>query len=278
MDAINGLTEKEFALQTLERYSGSNPSLFRSKLLLTNFPQYVKEFSKKTGATIYEGSMFKVAHDEKTDVSIIDFKIGSPAAALVVQLCSFLPLACCLLLGMCGGLRRRYKIGDYLVPVASIRKEGTSDHFLLPEIPALGNFLMQRACTHILDQKKEAIYHIGITYSTNIRFWEFNETFREYLRETKAQGIEMECATLFAAAYKYKLTLGALLLISDLPLDPQGLKTRDRSEHNFENYMSTHIDHGIEILMQAEKLRTEGAKGSYRKMGPMGLGVPKKIQ
>ena len=177
--------------------------------------------------------MFKVAHCPKEEVSILDFKIGSPAAALVVDVCSFLPIRASILLGMCGGLRRRYQVGDYLVPVASIRGEGTSDFYFPIEVPALANFLMQRAVTQVLDQEK-AIYHIGITYTTNMRFWEFNEEFKTRLKITKAQGIEMECATLLPRAINENSRLGALLLVSDLPL-----KRRDQNQSRVPRWSST---------------------------------------
>ncbi|HSW85999.1 MAG TPA: AMP nucleosidase, partial [Rhabdochlamydiaceae bacterium] len=123
------IQEDQFAKETLERYSGCPVTDFQSNLLLTNFPRYVDYFAQSRKVPIIEGSMFKVAHSPKDDTSILDFKIGSPAAALVVDLCSFLPIKASLLLGMCGGLRRRYQVGDYLVPVASIRGEGTSDFY-----------------------------------------------------------------------------------------------------------------------------------------------------
>src|SRR5271157_2918387 len=156
----DNVTEGQFARDTLERYSGCEISQFHSNLLLTNFPRYVDYFEKSRGVEVIEGSMLKVAHSPKDDVSIFDFKIGSPAAALVVDLCSFLPIKTSLLLGMCGGLRRRYQIGDYLVPVASIRGEGTSDFYFPPEVPALSNFLMQKAVTEVLELQ-QATYHIG---------------------------------------------------------------------------------------------------------------------
>src|SRR3990167_10133321 len=141
--------EAEIARHTLERYSGCETGQFCSNLILTNFPRYVDYFSKSRNVTISEGSMFKVAHCPEDDISILDFKIGSPAAALVVDVCSFLPIRASILLGMCGGLRRRYKVGDYLVPVASIRGEGTSDFYFTADVPALANFLMQKAVTDV---------------------------------------------------------------------------------------------------------------------------------
>jgi AMP nucleosidase len=256
--------EQEIAKDTLERYSGCEVSDFQSNLLLTNFPRYVNYFAESRGVKIVEGSMFKVAHCPKEQVSILDFKIGSPAAALVVDLCSFLPFKASVLLGMCGGLRRRYQVGDYLVPVASIRGEGTSDFYFPPEVPALANFLMQKAVTQVLEEQKTN-YHIGITFTTNMRFWEFNEEFKYRLKATKAQAIEMECATLFAASYKRKFTLGALLLISDLPLNLDGIKTKKSSEFVYENYMKDHVEKGIAILKVARNMQFRHVKGAYHR-------------
>ena len=214
-----------------------------------------------------EGSMFKVAHSEKEDVSILDFKIGSPAAALVVDLCAFLPIKAALLLGMCGGLRRRYQVGEYFVPIGSVRAEGTSDFYFPSEVPALANFLMQKATTQILEQAK-ASYHVGITYTTNLRFWEYNEKFVDHLKGTRVQAIELECATLFIASYKRKLTLGALLLISDLPLNRDQVKTKQSAQFVFDNFMSDHIAKGIDTLHIARAMQANKIKGAYhRNMG-----------
>lgn len=263
------ISEEEFAKETLERYSGSEISDFQSNLLLTNFPLYVDCFAKERGVPVIEGSMFKVAHSPQDATTILDFKIGSPAAALVVDLCSFLPIKSSLLLGMCAGLRRRYVIGEYLVPVASIRDEGTSNFYFPPEVPALANFLMQKAVTEVLEAQKAA-YHIGITFTTNMRFWEFNEEFKTRLKATKAQALEMECATLFAASYRRKFTLGALLLISDLPLNRNGLKTKKSSKSIYDQYMKNHIETGVQILKRAREMQSKHIKGAYHR----NIGMP----
>ncbi len=256
--------EAEIARQTLERYSGCEAEKFCPNLILTNFPRYVDYFAQSRSVPVYEGSMFKVSHCPEEETSILDFKIGSPAAALVVDICSFLPIRASVLLGMCGGLRRRYVVGDYLVPVASIRAEGTSDFYFPIEVPALANFLMQKAVTDVLEEEK-ANYHIGITYTTNMRFWEFNEEFKNRLKATKAQGIEMECATLFAASYKRKFTLGALLLVSDLPLNQDGIKTKQSSQMIFEKHSADHVEKGIKILKAARIMQGKKIKGAYHR-------------
>lgn len=256
--------EAEVARQTLERYSGCEVSQFHSDLILTNFPKYVDYFAKSRNVPIFEGSMFKVAHSPTEGITILDFKIGSPAAALVVDVCSFLPIRASILLGMCGGLRRRYQVGDYLVPIAAIRGEGTSDFYFPIEVPALANFLVQKAVTDVLEEEK-APYHIGITYTTNMRFWEFNEEFKNRLKATKAQGIEMECATLFAASYKRKFTLGALLLVSDLPLNESGIKTKQSSQKVFEDHTKDHVEKGVKILKVAGEMQKHKVKGAYHR-------------
>jgi AMP nucleosidase len=259
------IQEDQFAKETLERYSGSSVSDFSSNLILTNFPRYIEHFAKAYNATVHQGSMFVVAHSKEHDISMLDFKIGSPAAALVVDLCSFLPVRSAIFLGMCGGLRRRYQVGDYLLPVAAIRGEGTSDFYFPPKLPALANFLMQKAVSDVLEEDS-ATYHVGICYTTNMRFWEFNKDFVEELKATKAQGIEMESATLFMASYKRKFTLGALLLISDLPLEKKGgVKTKKSSDFVYENYMPDHIEKGVKILQKSRQMQSQKVKGAYHR-------------
>lgn len=255
--------EQEIAIDCLERYSGSEAANFQPFLLLTNFPKYVDYFAESRKADLFEGSMFKTAHSKKDGISILDFKIGSPAAALVVDVIAHLPIKASLLLGMCGGLRKQYAVGDYFVPVAAIRGEGTSDFYFPSEVPAMANFIVQKVATDVLTAEG-ARYHIGITHSTNKRFWEFNSKFKQRLVETRPQAIEMECATLFMSSYYHKLPLGALLLISDLPLKPDGVKTKRDAEKVYLNYTSDHVEKGIAIMQALkDRLKLE-SKGVYR--------------
>lgn len=255
--------EVKIAHDTLERYSGSLVHEFQPYLLITNFPKYLTYFAESRSLPIIEGSMFKVAHDPNERVSMLDFKIGSPAAALVIDLIAHLPIRATLLLGMCGGLRKHYKIGDYFVPIASIRGEATSDFYFPKDVPAMANFLVQKEVTEVLD-REEAVYHIGICHTTNKRFWEFNQEFKKHLEATRPQAIEMETATLFMASYRYKLPLGALLLISDLPLGPKGVKTKESSARVYANFTSDHVEKGINVIRALDSAIKHQAKGVFR--------------
>ncbi|MDF2548987.1 MAG: nucleosidase [Chlamydiales bacterium] len=243
--------EAQYARDTLERYSGSSIELFQPYVLLTNFPKYVEHFAEKLRVPLFHGSMFSVAHAPDLGISILDFKIGSPAAALVVDLCAFLPIKASLLLGMCGGLRRHYEVGEYFFPVAAIRGEGTSEFYFPQEVPAMANFMIQKSVSHILE-KENIPFHIGITYTLNKRIWEFNDHFKTRLKSMRPQAIEMECATLFTGGYFHKLPLGALLLISDLPLQPDGYKTKKSSQKVFAEHTDEHIDLGIKIMQHLQ--------------------------
>jgi AMP nucleosidase len=255
--------EEKIARDTLERYSGSSIQDFQPYVILTNFSKYVHYFAESRQVDVMEGSTFKVAHAPDEKISILDFKIGSPAAALVVDLCAFLPIRAVLLLGMCGGLRRHYQVGDYFIPVASIRGEGTSDFYFPSEVPSLANFLVQKMATNILDEEK-TVYHIGITHTTNKRFWEFDKDFRDRLKASRAQAIEMECATLFMAGYSHKLPVGALLLVSDLPLNRDGIKTKKSSEAVFAKHTGEHIEKGIKIMKALDAALKKDVKGVFR--------------
>lgn len=255
--------EEQIAHDTLERYSGSELQLFQPYLLLTNFPRYVNYFAETRNVHIHEGSMFKVAHSPEEKISILDFKIGSPAAALTIDLCAFLPIRAALLLGMCGGLRRHYHVGDFFVPIASIRGEGTSDFYFPSEVPSLANFLVQKVVTNVLEVEK-ILYHIGITHTTNKRFWEFNKEFKERLMSTRPQAIEMECATLFMAGYSHKFPVGALLLISDLPLNRDGIKTKKSSEDVYNKYSAIHVETGVKALTALDETLKTHPKGIFR--------------
>lgn len=248
----SGQSPEAIARDSMERYCGCSVEHFKDYLLLTNFPPYVDLFAKLHEAQVHEGTSFKVCHSARSNISILDFKMGSPMAALVMDLCKYLPFKGLLMLGMAGGLRDRFQLGDFFVPVGSIRAEGTSDFYFPPQVPALGNFVLQRLMTETLELHKIP-YHLGITYTTNRRFWEFNEPFIEEMMKLRPHAIEMECATLFTAGNKHKIPIGALLLISDLPLQEGGIKTKESAQYIFDEFMHSHLQMGVEIISKLDK-------------------------
>jgi AMP nucleosidase len=180
-------------------------------------------------------------------MSIINFGVGSPLAALVIDLLAFVDPVAILMLGMCGGLRTKHRIGDFFNPVAAIRDEGTSNHYMPPVVPALASFTVQKAVALELEKTKH-YYHTGVVHTTNYRMWEFDEKFKDALMYEKVSAIEMECATLFSAGFSRNLNVGALLLISDLPYTRRGIKTKEISKMVFKKFAEPHVTFGIDVL------------------------------
>ena len=98
-------------------------------------------------------------------------------------------------------------------------------------------------------------YWTGTVYTTNRRVWEHDNAFKDYLEEIRAMAIDMETATLFSAAFKNHIPLGAILLVSDQPMVPEGVKTDEIDKKVTSNYVNTHIEIGIETL---EEIKNEG--------------------
>ncbi len=240
------ISEKEYALQTLERYSGSPRDLFQPLILLTNFPNYVDHFAAKNSLKVYEGSMFKVAHNPEKKITMCDFKIGSPAAALTVDVLSFVPVKAILMVGLCGGLDESYQIGDYFIPLGAVREDCTSINYLPIQVPALPDFSMT-LCSYDYLKSQDIPFRMGNTFTTNIRMWEYNTNFKNNLKKSLADVIEMECATIFICSYFRNIPSGAFMMVSDMPL--KEAKTNEAVKKLYKDKMPQHIEIAEQILL-----------------------------
>jgi AMP nucleosidase len=254
------INRKKFriARDMLERYTGSAPEKFRKQIILTNFDYYMERFNNLCGDERTQGSAMSVIHSHKADVSIVDFSIGSPTAALIIELLATIEPTAVLFLGLCGGLHRSLKVGDFILPTAAIRDEGASQHFMPRQVPALPTFKIQKFVSQIIVEKNFD-YRTGVVHTTDYRFWEFDEKFKAQLYEERALAIEMESATLFVAGFASKVPIGALLLVSDLPLRRGGIKTKKSAKAVFRKFTDLHLEIGIksmsEIAERGEHIR-----------------------
>ncbi len=241
-------TKEEIVSNWLPRYTGQKLEDFGSYILLTNFAHYVHLFA----------DMFKVqvVGEDKPmqcatsgDISIINFGMGSPTAATVMDLLSAIKPKAVLFLGKCGGLKKRNKLGDLVLPIAAIRGEGTSNDYFPPEVPALPAFALQKAISTTI-REYGVDYWTGTVYTTNRRVWEHDEVFKEYLKKIRAYAIDMETATIFSVGFYNKIPTGALLLISDQPMIPDGVKTAESDQRVTGTFVETHLKIGIDSLKQ----------------------------
>jgi AMP nucleosidase len=156
-----------------------------------------------------------------------------------------------LFLGKCGGLKKKNKLGDLILPIAAIRSEGTSNDYMPAEVPALPAFNMQRAVSHILRNEGQD-YWTGVVFTTNRRVWEFDTRFKKYLRKTRAMAIDMETATLFTVGFANQIPTGALLLVSDQPMISSGVKTTASDFKVSSEFVDLHINSGIRALLEVK--------------------------
>jgi AMP nucleosidase len=241
-------TKKDIVSNWLPRYTGMELEGFGKYILLTNFANYLDLFAAQSGVEIV-GKDRPMPCATANGITMINFGMGSPNTATICDLLSAIKPEAVLFLGKCGGLKKKNSVGDLILPIAAIRGEGTSNDYMPAEVPALPAFELQKAIsTTIRDHQED--YWTGTVYTTNRRVWEHQEGFKRYLKKTRAMAIDMETATLFSAAFKNKFSAGALLLVSDVPMTPDGVKTDASDAKATACHAQMHVDIGIDSLKQ----------------------------
>jgi AMP nucleosidase len=241
-------TKEEIVENWLPRYTGRPLDQFTQYVLLTNFSYYIELFAKRFNVPI-------VGHDKNMPnasaegITIINFGMGSPNAATIMDLLSAINPKAVLFLGKCGGLKDKNNLGDLILPIAAIRNDGTSNDYLPPEVPALPAFSLQRAVsTTIRDMGLD--YWTGTVFTTNKRVWEYDERFKKYLMKTRAMAIDMETATIFSVGFANSIPTGALLLVSDQPMISTGIKTDASDKKVTQDYVERHLKIGIGAMKE----------------------------
>ena len=242
-------TKADIVKNWLPRYTGRPLDQFGDYILLTNFSKYLQMFSEWNGDAPIMGLDKPMQSVTANGITIINFGMGSPLAATMMDLLTAISPKAVLFLGKCGGLKKKNQLGDLILPIAAIRGEGTSNDYLPPEVPALPSFALQKAIsTTIRDHSRD--YWTGTCYTTNRRVWEHDKEFKKYLKTLRAMAVDMETATVFTTGFANKIPTGALLLVSDQPMIPEGVKTAESDSSVTNTYVETHLKIGIDSLKQ----------------------------
>jgi AMP nucleosidase len=237
----------EIVRDWLPRYTGRKLDEFGRYVLLVNFTNYVELFAERFGVPVC-GRDKPMVSATAEDITILSFGMGSAMAATTMDLLSAAAPKAVLFLGKCGGLKKS-KVGDFILPIAAIRGEGTSNEYMPAEVPALPSFRLQRAVSATI-VKYDRDYFTGTVYTTNRRVWEHDDRFRDYLRSIRAEAIDMETATIFLVGFANGIPKGALLLVSDNPMTPEGVKTGESDRLVTDRFVRQHLDIGIDALRE----------------------------
>jgi AMP nucleosidase len=243
------VTKLDLTKDWLPRYTGMPLENFGPYVLLTNFRTYVTKFAKKFACQVYGEDRPMQAATNDAGLTIINFGIGSPNAATIMDLLTAYHPQAVLFLGKCGGLKRSTEIGNFILPIGAIRGEGTSDDYLPHKVPALPSFKLHKFVSDKLVERN-LDYRTGVIYTTNRRVWEHDIEFKEKLKDYTPIAIDMEVATLFIVGHKNEIARGALLLVSDLPMTDHGVKTQASDFQVDTNWSDVHLDIGIESLTE----------------------------
>lgn len=246
-------TKKEIVENWLTRYTGQKLEDFGKFILLTNFDRYLDLFCELQNSSVVDSNK-NMPCANADGITIINFGMGSANAATIMDLLGAIHPTAVLFLGKCGGLKKKNKLGDLILPIAAIRSEGTSNDYMPIEIPALPAFSLQRAVSSTI-REYERDYWTGTVFTTNRRVWEHDNKFKKYLRKTRSMAIDMETATIFTVGFANEIPVGALLLVTDQPMISTGIKTTESDMNVTHNFVETHLRIGIDSL---KELQAEG--------------------
>ncbi len=244
--------KQEIARDWLPRYTGMQLKDFGQYILLTNFSEYVENFANRYNTDIFGEKKPMQAASNNEGLTIINFGMGSPNATTIMDLLVACSPKGVLFLGKCGGLKETTEIGHFILPIASIRGDGTSKDYFPEEVPALPSFKLHKFVSEkIIEQGLE--YRTGVIYTTNRRVWEHDKSFLDHLKKTTCIGIDMETATIFIVGHYNEIARGALLLVSDIPVTPDGVKTEESDKEVTNEWMKLHLDIGIKSMTDIGK-------------------------
>jgi AMP nucleosidase len=241
-------TKDEIVRNWLPRYTGRELGEFGQYILLTNFGKYVQTFADWNNVGV-RGLDKPMPNANAGRITIINFGMGSANAATIMDLLGAIQPKAVLFLGKCGGLKAKNKIGDLILPIAAIRGEGTSNDYFPPEVPSLPAFSLQKAVsTAIRNHGRD--YWTGTVYTTNRRVWEHDNEFKDYLRRIRAMAVDMETATILSTGFFNDIPTAALLLVSDQPMTPEGVKTAESDEKVNNDFVDEHLRIGVDALRE----------------------------
>ena len=246
-------TKAEIVENWLPRYTGTPLEEFQDCILLTNFHSYVQRFASRFDVPVRGiGRPMTTATSAEEGITIINFGIGSPNAALIMDLLGAISPKACLFLGKCGGLKKKTRLGDFILPIAAMRGEGTSDDYFDAKVPSLPSFPIHKEVWDVVMEHKCECW-TGTIFTTNRRVWEHDIEFKAYLEHVRAIAIDMETATLFIAGFANEIPKGALLLVTDQPMIPEGVKTQESDHRVDQEYSDRHLSIGIDALRNIRK-------------------------
>ena len=158
---------------------------------------------------------------EGVKVSVISTGIGGPSAVIALEEAVKLGAHTFMRIGSCASTSPKCSIGDVIIPNGAVRMEGTGDHYLPIEFPAVPDFHMVRAL-EAAAKKLGFKYNIGVSITKDSFYTEVSPETKPVYYELKnkwdayekggATSTCMECAPLFLAGASLDVRTSAVLI------------------------------------------------------------------
>ena len=120
-------------------------------------------------------------------------------------------------IGWCGALQKYIDIGDAVIPIATIRDENTSLHYVDPGFPAIGDPILISTALKKVKPRIESLgskLWLGITVSTSSMLTETPERIEKWMNQ-RALCIDVETSTIYTMTYLAGIPSLVLLAVSD---------------------------------------------------------------
>ncbi|MCL2694748.1 MAG: nucleoside phosphorylase [Clostridiales bacterium] len=163
--------------------------------------------------------------------------IGCPGAEICIHELNVVGVHTCIRVGTTGCIVPDFDLGDLIIPVACIRKDGTSIAYVEPEFPAFANtrvvMALMQAC-----ERLNYRYGLGLSYTVGSfyigqgrplqegggGYWpSFAEKIISDLQSARVTNIEMDTAGQYVVGYLHGMRMGAILsVIANRVLDRWG--------------------------------------------------------
>ena len=220
-----------------------------SKCVITFFRKELNQLVEEKNL-----SVIGYLYSEVLDIPIYEYNISkericitmpfstAPGAAGTIEELHAMGCEKFIICGGAGSIKKDSKVGEIIVPVAAVRDEGTSYHYLEPsrEVEchkATADFVISGL------EKLGIPYTIGKTWTTDAMYRETPEMI-ELRRNEGCITVEMETAAFFAVSKYYDIPLAQLLYAGD---DVSGGKWDTRNWNHQKNVRSNMIIIAIKL-------------------------------
>ncbi len=156
------------------------------------------------------------------DIGAISSGIGAPSLEIATQEFAVIGGETIIRVGTCGALRTEIELGDLIVPIAAVRRDGTADRYVPSDFPAFADPEVYMALIEACE-RLGLRYHTGIVCSMSSfyvgqerpvhgGFWQSSvDGLIDDLRKAGVACLEMECSSLFVLSRLFGMRSGAIL-------------------------------------------------------------------